>query len=355
MKTLPKVLFIVNGYGLGNSTRCHAVMESLCNEYEISVACSGNSLEYFTKLNLAARVIPLEQITYAKNQHGQISLLGTLFRIRSFLKKIGGNAKKIQATLKKDSYAAIFIDSDYSFLLLPLAPRPPVYSINNSANVVKNFREILFRKPSLFPQFMLEFFDYLFQVCFPQKVFVPSLRSNLSSRHFMPVPPISRRLGTARQKGKLKNILVFFSGANLYSDLDFLLPIFAHSEYRFTLLTDLAIRHPNVQVCSLQFDMEKFFATADALIINAGFSSISEAVNEHIPALVLPVENHAEQWVNAVEFERLGYGIQCSQNDILEKFKKFCAHYEDYAKNMRAKKPAARPFSFAQAISSQIN
>jgi uncharacterized protein (TIGR00661 family) len=351
MKKPTAILFIVNGYGLGNSTRCHALMESLGEKYQISVACSGNSLEYFRRQKGPVEIIPLSQIQYEKNRNGHISLLGTFLQATKIFKTIRKNAKVIQKRIREKSYSAIFIDSDYSFLLLSLTPKPPVYSINNSANVVKKFREILWQKPTLFPQYVLELFDYFFQRTFPNKVFVPSLQTESNSNHFFPISPISRNLGKVRSKKELKNILVFFSGAKLYSDLDFLLPIFALKEFQFTLLTDVPFRHPNVQVFGIQYAMEKFFDNADALIINAGFSSISEAVNQKIPALILPVENHAEQWVNALEFARLGYGIRTTQSEILSDFSKFCAQYANFVENLERQESMNRPFSFEEAIS----
>ena len=47
-----RILFLVNGLGLGNSTRCHAVMQRLIEHgAEIQVVTSGNGLWYFQSVS----------------------------------------------------------------------------------------------------------------------------------------------------------------------------------------------------------------------------------------------------------------------------------------------------------------
>jgi len=44
----PTCLFLINGLGLGNSTRCEAVMEHLAEAgFRIHVLTSGNGLAFF--------------------------------------------------------------------------------------------------------------------------------------------------------------------------------------------------------------------------------------------------------------------------------------------------------------------
>ena len=51
------------------------------------------------------------------------------------------------------------------------------------------------------------------------------------------------------------------------------------------------------------------------MIVNGGFSAISEAFCMRKPMVVIPVPKHAEQWVNARTVEKLGIGsISCEQN-----------------------------------------
>ena len=56
-------LFVINGLGMGNSTRCHAVIEALVQAgWRVHVLTSGNGLAYFqdkacvASLSIARRV-----------------------------------------------------------------------------------------------------------------------------------------------------------------------------------------------------------------------------------------------------------------------------------------------------------
>jgi predicted glycosyltransferase len=58
---MKKILFIVNGAGLGNATRCDAIIEELVNSFDITVICSGNSYNYL-KPNKKLTTISIRKI-----------------------------------------------------------------------------------------------------------------------------------------------------------------------------------------------------------------------------------------------------------------------------------------------------
>ena len=48
MATGSDILFLINGLGMGNSTRCHAIMQALAPRgHRLHVLTSGNGLTYF--------------------------------------------------------------------------------------------------------------------------------------------------------------------------------------------------------------------------------------------------------------------------------------------------------------------
>lgn len=76
----------------------------------------------------------------------------------------------------------------------------------------------------------------------------------------------------------------------------------------------------------------KMMAACRAIVCTAGFEAISEAAYLGKPALVVPVENHLEQQLNAAEVEKYGLGIkdthfnltrllQCKPTEALTHFK----------------------------------
>ena len=56
----------------------------------------------------------------------------------------------------------------------------------------------------------------------------------------------------------------------------------------------------------------------DFCVVNGGYSALSELYWAEIPMIVVPVPNHAEQWINAKQIERSGTGI-ISDKDNYEK------------------------------------
>ena len=69
--------------------------------------------------------------------------------------------------------------------------------------------------------------------------------------------------------------------------------------------------HGNVQFCA--FSEAGFIAdlaACRAVLTNGGFSLISEAVYLHKPVCAVPIPAQFEQWLNAAEITKCGYGVQ---------------------------------------------
>jgi UDP-N-acetylglucosamine:LPS N-acetylglucosamine transferase len=57
---------------------------------------------------------------------------------------------------------------------------------------------------------------------------------------------------------------------------------------------------------------------ADALVINGGYSAVSEAFVLGKPVFVVPVSGHAEQFVNAALVRDLGLGFVADETNVLD-------------------------------------
>ena len=55
---------------------------------------------------------------------------------------------------------------------------------------------------------------------------------------------------------------------------------------------------------------------ADLVVVNGGFSAVSEALFMRKPMVVIPVPRHAEQWANGETIRRLGLGIVATEDGI---------------------------------------
>ena len=60
-----RVLFLINGEGLGNSTRCHAIIQKLLKKsIKIGIVAAKNSYWYFSKKNLPIDMFQINQLSY---------------------------------------------------------------------------------------------------------------------------------------------------------------------------------------------------------------------------------------------------------------------------------------------------
>ena len=121
------------------------------------------------------------------------------------------------------------------------------------------------------------------------------------------VPPIIRPeiLATTRTPGR--HVLVYQS-ATTQQNLVPLLQQLPDQEFRVYGFNKQE-SHGNVQLCA--FSEAGFIAdlaSCRAVVTNGGFSLISEAVFLHKPICAIPIPAQFEQWLNAAEVEKMGYG-----------------------------------------------
>src|SRR5450755_4561440 len=123
---------------MGNSTRCHAVMDKLAAKgLKVHLLTSGNGLAYFKDKDCIASATPMESFFYS-GKDGGISGWSTLKSVGSLAKiaaKKNAQLKKLLDQIKPD---VAVIDSEYA--ILPLRRRGiPVIGLNTSEMVVTQF------------------------------------------------------------------------------------------------------------------------------------------------------------------------------------------------------------------------
>jgi uncharacterized protein (TIGR00661 family) len=129
----------------------------------------------------------------------------------------------------------------------------------------------------------------------------------ISKKRTTLVPPIIRPEILAAQPSQGSHVLVYQTSTN-QQNLVALLQQLPQQEFRvygFNREED----HGNVQLRA--FSEAGFIAdlaSARAIVTNGGFSLISEAVFLHKPVCAIPIPAQFEQWLNAAEIEKLGYG-----------------------------------------------
>jgi UDP:flavonoid glycosyltransferase YjiC (YdhE family) len=323
----PSCLFVVNGLGLGNSTRCHAVIERLAAAgCRVHMLTSGNGLAYFEGRNCLESLHPMESFFYSKSGGG-ISGWAAARSIGSLARLARAKRNSLAQLLDKVNPDIAVIDSEYA--ISPLRHRGiPIVAINNSEVVVTEFLKRRHQAKGVRSHFWLvEFSDYLFHrhycdlILSPFPVRAPT-RHPKFRRIGLIVRPAVKALAAAAATNEtlsprqLRKVVFMLSGSVHASRIDF-----NGRQYPFAIevVGRSGESHGNVTFHGRQLNNTELLSSADALVINGGYSALSESFAFRKPTFVLPVPGHAEQFVNASLASDLGLGFRVTEHDVLDR------------------------------------
>lgn len=321
----PVCLFLVNGLGMGNSTRCYAVIEELvARGAVVHVATSGNGLTYFKDKPALASITPVEAFFYRNARRG-VSAWRTLFAVGKLAGIAARKSRQLDALLERVKPDVVVTDSEYT--LGPMRRRRiPVAAINNSDVVVTECRD---GRPV--PRdvrshlWIVEYMDYLFHRTQCAVVISPSAKPHppphprlrrvglilrRSVRERIPEQDVSRPPSTAR------NVLFMLSGSVFASAV----PMNgAHLPFKIHVVGREGQNQDNIEYHGKLMDNIACLMAADVIVLNGGFSAVSEALALRKPTFVIPVPRHAEQFVNARTVADLGIGYVVNEHNVLDR------------------------------------
>jgi UDP:flavonoid glycosyltransferase YjiC (YdhE family) len=319
-------LFLINGLGMGNSTRCHAVIQQLhARGAEIHVLTSGNGLRFFADKPEIASLTPMEAFFYSGGE-GSISGLKTLLRLGSLLRLARRKSQQLEALLRTIKPDVAVLDSEYG--VGPLRARHvPIVGLNNSDLVVSEFFKGT-RDHAIWAHFwIVELMDYLFHKRVCDLVVSPSPVAG-PPRHpkIRRVGLILRREVAALSEGRAsiaftpprdcRRVLFMLSGSIFASAI----PLeTARYPFQIDVVGRDGVNREGVAFHGRQMNNLAFLKQADALVVNGGFCAVSEALALNKPAFVIPVKGHAEQAVNATLVQRLGHGFRVTDETVLDR------------------------------------
>ena len=335
-----RALFLINGLGLGNSTRCHAIIQRLRqHDVDIGVVTSGNGLWYFDGRPEIGSLLELHALRYGQID-GQLSILRTLTNSGRYLRIMRRNAELVAAVLDRVRPNVVVTDSVYN--LAPMQRRCiPVIALNNADVVRHAFRAFTDRPRSIYPQFYaIELMDYLFHRFRPDRVISPSIDPHTPSPSFpfQRVGPIVRIGYESKETSSpTRKVVIMLSGSV------FGMPV-TLTRSRPGVRIDVVGRPPpdgwsnsdGLYYHGRVRDTAPILADADLVVVNGGFSAVSELFWMKKPMLVVPVPNHAEQWINARTVKKMGVGDLISEKNIeaaiwpaLDRISSFRAAYDN--------------------------
>lgn len=313
---------LVNGLGLGNSTRCHAVIQQLADlGAEVSVVTQGNGVWYFEGRPEIKAIHEIESLYYAKSDKG-LSISRTLGSIGDLVKIQKRNARRVANVLEAYRPDVVVTDSVYTFR--PIKKMSiPMAALNNADIVYRSYRRFRERPSSIRAQFYaVEMTDYLFHKFVPDLVISPTFDRSLAVgvKKFVHVNLIVRKgYQSAVREGAAEKAAIMLSGSV------FGMPVTLENE-TFPVSIDVIGREAapgeparaGVTYHGKIADTLSILEDADLAVVNGGFSAVSEMFCMRKPMVVIPVPRHAEQWVNARTIERMGVGRLAGEEDFEE-------------------------------------
>jgi UDP:flavonoid glycosyltransferase YjiC (YdhE family) len=335
---MSRVLLLVNGLGLGNSTRCYAIIQQLVAAgADVEVVTSDNGMWFFADKPEVGKVNEIPSLRYGQKA-GRIDIAATLSQISSMWDTLRRAETIVANTIARFHPAVVVIDSIYATRAVRRAGLPLV-AINNSDIVVRRMRTGGW-PASVLPQFLaVELTDYLFHRLIPDLVISPCLDPEDTAEvgSFRKVGPIVRSAcrPTPARTEQLRRVIIMLSGSVFGSPVDL--------RRNHPGLTIDVVGRPvptegrvpeGVSYHGKVRDSLALMRDADLVVVNGGFSAVSEAVFLRKPTIVIPVPRHAEQWVNGDTIERLGLGLVATEAGLedaidgaLERIAEFRAGY----------------------------
>lgn len=126
-----RVLFIVGGFGLGNATRCQALIHELtCRGFQVDVASSGNGYWYYSQQKDSTLKLKLKDMSYGTHD-GKISLISTLISLPKLFLKLVFNAFSLLKLHFQENYSLIVVDSEYALFFVKWLISCNVIALNN--------------------------------------------------------------------------------------------------------------------------------------------------------------------------------------------------------------------------------
>ena len=333
-----RILFLVNGLGLGNSTRCYAIIQRLKrSQTKIAIMTSGNGSWFFENKSEIDEIFYNKALHYGKNNN-QLSTFNTLKSLSVIFKTIKENSKKLLAVINEYKPDVIVTDSVYNFPIIKKLSIPLI-GVNNADLTIDYFKKTNQKPLSIYPQhYFVESLDNLYHKIFPDLVISPCIlkkdhNENINKKKIRRVGPIFRLEIKKRKKRNIERGAIMLSGSsfglevNLKKNLSYHLDIIGRE------------KPINAPVLSNQTFHGKILHNTNLLnnidfcVVNAGYSALSELYWAKIPMVVIPILNHSEQWTNAIQIKNGGCGIISSNDNYENDLQNLLINFEMYEKN----------------------
>ncbi|MGV8086342.1 MAG: MJ1255/VC2487 family glycosyltransferase [Candidatus Woesearchaeota archaeon] len=323
-----KILYSVNGDGLGHATRSIPIIKALSKKHKVTVLVSSNRSGNFMRKYIK-NIVSYEGIRFIY-EHNKVNHYKNLTKNTKILLSKPTNLTIINRMIKQHKPEVLLVDCDFPTLIVAKLFKIPVICVCNihsitelKYDVPKKYKKIHRLQKTLFKILSSKINYHVLTTFF----YLPTINKNV----FL-YPPILRKeiLDMTPKRGK--DYLVYQTSAtnsNLIKILkSFKEKFIVYGYDKDEVDKNIIFRKTN----NTQFF--KDFKDCKACIANGGYSFISEAISLHKPVLSIPITGIFEQTLNAMQIKNLGYGDMCDSIDrkVLANFIK---NNDKYYKNLQ--------------------
>jgi uncharacterized protein (TIGR00661 family) len=328
-----RILYSVNGDGLGHATRSIPIIQALSKKHNVKVIVGSKKSYKFMKKHLDNLVI-FKGLTfiYEKNR---IQLYTTINSNARLLLSRSSSFRKVFNIVRRFKPDIIIVDCDYLAISVARLFNIPLVCVCN----IHAMAEMKYTFPKRYNKS-----HYIGKIL--TKVFTSNVDYHVITTFFyLPVkkknvflyPPVLRREIIKMKPSRKDYYLVYqTTGAMAVSTNNRIIKILRNSKEKFIVYGfDKDEKEGNITY--RKTNEHQFFhdlKDCRACIANGGFTFISEAVSLHKPVLSIPIKGTFEQALNALQIKRLGYGDMC---DVITKKKlaDFIRNNDIYYENLQ--------------------
>jgi predicted glycosyltransferase len=292
------------GLGMGNASRLAAILEALSKmdcEINVKIYEWGAGHQFLKNFLKNPTSVELREL------HSYNMKQGLWGFIKTYLK----NSKELFLAIKNEEPDLLLLDSDYHFPAYLFYKKPKIY-IGQASDVLERALTHQYKPQSFFERInfiIREKADALFQQVISTIVLVPVFTTTKQSKsHFKKIPLIVREeFLTTPLDNTAQSTGILLSGSQINKEF------FLNLKDRY----QLPIISPSSENSS-ELTRAKTLDAFDVVITQGGLTSISEVLSRGKKLIVVPIKNHPEQILNAIEIESLGLGIKVEQEDLTD-------------------------------------
>lgn len=337
---MAKILYGVGGEGMGHATRSKVVIEHLINKnHEVHVVTSYRAYDFLKKAFPSLNVTKIHGFAF-NYENNRLKKMKTLM---NNVKRMDSSGFKIVSDIISHERPDI-IFTDYEPYTAYLSSIPylktlskdgaiPLVSIDN-IHISSNCKVDVFKKYGADHIYASYFSDFVVPRLNVKKYIITTFfYPKIERKNTLLVPSLMRKELLDAHPKKGNHVLVYQTSTSNVLMFEVLKSI---PKQKF-IVYGFNKSKKDKNLTFKKFSETGFIrdlAECKAVIMNGGFSLMSESVFLKKPVFSIPVHDHFEQLINAIYLEKLGFGVFYDKITSL-RFERFLSDLPNYEKNLK--------------------